>query len=89
MGLAGAAVFSALTAVAWSAVSLIIFRTLSAGLGSATGPSALALINRVFGGPERVKALGYWSLVGAGAPVIGVVAGGPLVDERRMAGHLP
>jgi EmrB/QacA subfamily drug resistance transporter len=81
VGLAGAAVFSALTALAWNAVSLIIFRTLSAGLGSATGPSALALINRVFGGADRVKALGYWSLVGAGAPVIGVVVGGPLVTS--------
>jgi MFS family permease len=29
---------------------------------------------------ERVKAMGWWSLVGAGAPVIGLVAGGPLVD---------
>ena len=29
---------------------------------------------------ERVKPLGYWSFVTAGAPVIGVVVGGPLVE---------
>jgi MFS family permease len=29
---------------------------------------------------DRVKAMGWWSLVGAGAPVIGLVAGGPIVE---------
>lgn len=79
-GLAGAGVFALATAVAWNAASLIVFRVLSASLGSATGPAAMAMINRLFRGPERVKALGYWSLTTAGAPVLGVVAGGPLVD---------
>jgi EmrB/QacA subfamily drug resistance transporter len=79
IGLLGAAVFAGLTAVAWSAPSLIAFRTLSASFGSATGPAAIAIINRLFDDDERVKALGYWSFVSAGAPVIGVVLGGPLV----------
>ncbi len=78
-GLIGAGVFAAATALAWGPLSMIAFRTLSAGLGSATGPSALAMINRVFVGDERIKALGYWSLIGAAAPVVGVVGGGPLV----------
>jgi MFS family permease len=79
-GLAGAGVFAGATVFAWDAWSLVAFRTLSASFGSATGPSALAMINRLFRGDERMRALGYWSLVGAGAPVIGVVAGGPLVE---------
>ena len=29
---------------------------------------------------RRVQAMGYWSMVGAGGPVIGVVAGGPIVE---------
>lgn len=79
-GLFGAAVMAGLSALAWSAGSLIAFRTLGAIEGAATGPASFAVISRIFPRHERVKALGYWSMVGAGAPVIGVVAGGPLVE---------
>jgi MFS family permease len=58
---------------------MIVFRTLSAAGGSALGPAAMAYINRMFGPSERVGPLGYWSFVTAGAPVLGVVAGVPLV----------
>jgi len=74
-------VFAGLTAVAWSASSLILFRVLGAGEGAATGPASMALIMMVFRREERVKAMGFWSLVGAGAPVLGVVAGGPIVEH--------
>lgn len=80
IGLAGAGVFALATAFAWDAGSLILFRTLSAGFGSATGPAAMAIINRMFDNDERVRALGFWSFVSAGAPVLGVVIGGPLVE---------
>ncbi|CAN5745279.1 MFS transporter [soil metagenome] len=79
-GLFGAAVMAAASALAWNAGSLIAFRTLGAIEGAATGPASFAVISRIFPKGERVKALGYWSMVGAGAPVIGVVAGGPLVE---------
>jgi len=79
-GLVGAAIFSLASAFAWNDISLIGFRTLSAAAGSATGPSAMAYINRMFRADERVRPLGYWSFVTAGAPVIGVVAGTPLVE---------
>ena len=79
-GLVGAAVMAGLSAVAWNAGSLIGFRTLGAIEGAATGPASFAIISRIFPRAERVKALGYWAMVGAGAPVIGVVAGGPLVE---------
>ncbi len=80
-GLFFAGVFAVASALAWSAASLILFRTLSATAGSACGPSAMAYINRVFEPGERVKPLSYWSFVTAGAPVIGVVIGAPLVDS--------
>lgn len=80
-GLFFAAVFAGLSAVAWDAPSLILFRTLSATAGSACGPSAMAYINRMFEPGERVKPLSYWSFVTAGSPVIGVVIGAPLVDS--------
>ncbi len=80
IGMAGATVFVALTALAWSGPSLIAFRVLGATIGAATGPSSLALINRMFSPERRSRALGFWSLVVAGGPVVGLVAGGPLVE---------
>lgn len=79
-GLLIAGIFSLMTAFSWSAPSMIVFRTLSAAGGSALGPAAMAYINRMFDPSERVRPLGYWSFVTAGAPVIGVVAGVPLVS---------
>jgi MFS family permease len=38
------------------------------------------MINRLFPAERRVQAMGYWSMVAAGGPVIGVVAGGPIVE---------
>ena len=80
-GLFFAAVFAAASALAWSAGTLILFRTLSATAGSACGPSAMAYINRLFGPEERMRPLSVWSFVTAGGPVVGVVAGAPLVDS--------
>ena len=79
-GLFFAGIFSLISGFAWNAVSLIVFRTLSAAAGAATGPAAMAYINRMFRADERVRPLGYWSFVTAGAPVLGVVAGTPLVE---------
>lgn len=79
-GLLLAGVFAGATALAWSPASMIAFRLLSASAGSACGPSAMAYINRLFAPEQRVRPLSYWSFVTAGAPVLGVVIGGPLVE---------
>lgn len=79
-GFAAATAVAGLTAFAWSAVALIGLRTLTQVIGSATQPTSMALIMRAFPAEERVKAMGWWSLVGAGAPAIGLVVGGPLID---------
>jgi len=79
-GLLGAGIFAALTSVAWDAPSMIAFRILSASAGAATGPSTMAYINRLFPADQRVRPLSYWSFVNAGAPVLGVIAGAPLVE---------
>ena len=81
ISLLGVTVFAAAAVVAWNAPSLIAFRFLGAALGAATGPSALSMINRAFVPERRAQAMGYWSMVGSGAPVFGVVIGGPLVDH--------
>ncbi|MEZ5269214.1 MAG: MFS transporter [Microthrixaceae bacterium] len=80
VGIFGAAVFSVLAALAWSGGSLIAFRVIGATIGAATGPSSLAIINQLFARRDRSKALGFWSLVMAGGPVLGLVIGGPLVE---------
>lgn len=80
LGCLGFAIGAALTALAWNGPSLIAFRILGAFPGAAIGPTSMALIMRAFPERDRVKAMGWWSLVAAGAPVLGLVAGGPAVD---------
>ncbi len=79
-GLALNAIFTLAIALSWSGVSFVVFRLLAAVGGAAIGPSALAFINRLFAREDRADALGWWSFVGAGSPVIGVVAGGFVID---------
>ena len=78
-GLAGAMVSAILTALAHNVDMLLFARALDGVQGAATGTASGALINSVFGREERVKALGWWSLVGAGGPVIGVSLGAPII----------
>ncbi len=80
-GLLFSGIFAAFTALAWNAATLIAFRTLSASAGAATGPAAMAYINRLFEPSQRVRPLGYWSFATALAPVLGVVMGAPLVES--------
>jgi EmrB/QacA subfamily drug resistance transporter len=80
-GIGGSAVFALLSALAWSAPSLILFRILGAAIGAATGPASMALINTTFPPEKRAQVMGYWTLVMAGGPVLGVVIGGPIVEH--------
>jgi MFS family permease len=79
-GLLGAAICVTLTATAPNAGVLIGARLLDGVEGAATGAASMALVLRVFSHEDRVKALGWWSLVGAGGPVIGVTVGAPVIQ---------
>lgn len=79
-GFALATVTTALTATATNALLLIAWRTLSQTIGASTLPSSLALINSVHRGERRARAMGWWSMVAAGAPVAGLALGAPLVE---------
>ncbi len=78
-GLAGAMVSAILTALSHNVDMLLFARTLDGVQGAATGTASGALINMVFSPEERVKAMGWWSLIGAGGPVIGVSLGSPII----------
>lgn len=79
-GFVGSTVITALTTLAWDPYSLIVLRGLAVVIGAATIPSSMALINSVYARNERAKAMGWWSLVAAGSPAIGLVIGGPMID---------
>ena len=78
-GLIGAMVSAILTALSHNVDMLLFARALDGVQGAATGTASGALINMVFSPQERVKALGWWSLIGAGGPVIGVSLGAPII----------
>ena len=80
IGFALATLTTALTATAASPVVLIAWRTISQMAGGSTMPSSLALINSVHQGPGRARAMGWWSMTAAGAPVIGLTIGAPAID---------
>jgi len=79
IGLIGAMVSAVLTALAVNVDMLLFARALDGVQGAATGTASGALINMVFSPQERVKAMGWWSLIGAGGPVIGVSLGSPII----------
>jgi MFS family permease len=81
IGLAGGSVTSLMVGLSPNVYALIAFRTLAAGVTTVLSPSSLAIIFRSFEKKQRVQAMGFWSLVGAGAPVIGVLVGGPVVER--------
>ena len=80
VGFTIATAVAAVTALAWDAASLIGLRSLAQIVGGATQPTSMALVMLVFAPKDRVKAIGYWTFVAAGAPAVGLAAGGPLVD---------
>lgn len=81
IGLTGCCFFAGCTAFATTAVTAILFRTASAVFGQSTAPTGMAIISEAFPPEKRVKALGYWGLVMAGGPVLGLVVGGTVIDQ--------
>jgi MFS family permease len=79
-GLLGAMVSAVLTATAPDIGMLLFARCLDGVQGAATGTASMAIILELFAPADRVKALGWWSLVGAGGPVLGVTLGSPVIQ---------
>lgn len=81
IGFAISAFAAVLTAFAWDAASLIGFRCFGQLAGTATMPASTALLFHAYPARERVRAMGWVSLVSAGSPVLGLAVGGVLVDQ--------
>ena len=79
-GLLGAMVSAILTATAPDVGMLLFARCLDGVQGAATGTASMAIILELFSREDRGKALGWWSLVGAGGPVLGVTLGAPVIQ---------
>ncbi|WP_051516011.1 MFS transporter [Candidatus Blastococcus massiliensis] len=79
-GMVVAGLFAVATALAWNAGSLITARTVSQLGAAATVPSSFAMLFRAHPPAQRVRVSSLASATLAGAAVIGVVIGGPLVD---------
>jgi MFS family permease len=80
IGLAGMTVTILLSAVAPSIEILILLRVLFGVAGAMLMPTGMALMMQAFGPTERARALGWFQFAMTGAPTIGVVVGGPLID---------
>jgi MFS family permease len=80
LGLAGGVVTTLASAAAWNAGSLIAFRVLFGLTGAMMMPSGMALMMQAYGAERRATAMGWYQFAMTGAPTIGLVVGGPLID---------
>ena len=79
-GLVGGTITTALCAIAWDATSLILFRVLFGVCGAFVNPNAMSLMMHAYGAERRAAATGWFQFAMTGAPTIGLVVGGPLID---------
>ncbi|MEM7324474.1 MAG: MFS transporter [Actinomycetota bacterium] len=80
IGLLGGVVTTLLSAAAWDATSLIGFRVLFGLTGAMMMPSGMALMMHAYPPHRRATAMGWYQFAMTGAPTIGLVIGGPLID---------
>jgi EmrB/QacA subfamily drug resistance transporter len=81
IGMIGNLAVAGLSALAPDAGSLIAARALGGLVGAGLGASSMALVLSMFDSGDRVKAMGWWSMVGAGGPVFGVAIGGFIIQS--------
>lgn len=73
--------FSFLIGISHSATLLIIFRALQGMSAALMSPAALSIVLTTFrDGPDRNRALAYWTLVATGGAAVGLLLGGVLTE---------
>ncbi len=80
LGLGGGLVTTLASAAAWNDVSLITFRVLFGLSGAMMMPSGMALMMHAYAADRRATAMGWYQFAMTGAPTLGLVVGGPLID---------
>ena len=80
IGLIGGVGATLLSGLAWNAASLIGFRVLFGLFAACVNPNAMSLMMHAYGPERRATAVGWFQFAVTGAPTIGLVAGGPLID---------
>ncbi len=81
VGMIGNVAVAVMSALAPDAGALIAARALGGLVGAGLGASSMALVLSMFESGDRVKAMGWWSMVGAGGPVLGVAIGGFIIQS--------
>jgi EmrB/QacA subfamily drug resistance transporter len=80
-GIALFTVGSALSGLAWSAASLVVFRALQGAGGALFAPAGLSLLMTAYReGRERNLALGIWGAASGSGAAVGVLLGGVLTS---------
>ena len=73
--------FSLLIGISQTATQLVVLRALQGLSGAFMSPAALSIVLVTFrDGPERNKALSYWTLVATGGAALGLLLGGVLTQ---------
>jgi MFS family permease len=86
VGLAGSIITTVLCALAWNALSLIVFRVAFGMFGALVQPNGMALMMAAYGRERRATAMGWFQFATTGAPTIGLVVGGPLISQIGWRG---
>jgi EmrB/QacA subfamily drug resistance transporter len=81
IGMSAFTTFSLLVGLSHTPVELIALRALQGMAGAFMSPAALSIVLVTFrDGPERNKALSYWTLVATGGAALGLLLGGVLTE---------
>jgi EmrB/QacA subfamily drug resistance transporter len=81
IGMSAFTTFSFLIGISQSGTMLIVLRALQGMAAALMSPSALSIILTTFrDGPDRNKALAYWTLVATGGATVGLLLGGLLTQ---------
>jgi EmrB/QacA subfamily drug resistance transporter len=80
-GMLAFTLFSFLIGISHSAVELITLRAFQGMAAAFMSPSALSIVLTTFrDGPDRNRAIGYWTLVATGGAAVGLLLGGILTQ---------
>ena len=80
VGLVGMTITMVANYWVWNIGTFIGVRVLFGISGALLMPNGMALLMYSFGAEDRAKAVGWFQFAMTGAPTVGVVAGGPLLD---------